>query len=196
VNKATELYNKVKPVFDNYSPKAEHVNQMPERGVKDVLDRTNWGYYQWLASLMKAVKPKQVVELGGAMGVACVMMLSELPETSKLYSITLPEGGLEFSFIKKDYPNFVPVLGDDLNLANWPDDLDLSKTDVWFFDSLHTAEQLEAELALYEQFFKEGAILLFDDIKMEELYPIWRKLPYHKKDVSHLHFSGFGIAVT
>ena len=129
------------------------------------------------------------------MGVGCVAILSELPKKSHLYSITLEEGGLEFSFIKKKYDNFTPVIGNDLDINNWPKSCDLSKTDVWFFDSLHTKDHLEAELKLYSPFFKKGSILLFDDIKMGELVPVWADLEWDKCDVSILHQpSGFGIA--
>lgn len=173
-----------------------HINQMPERGVRDVLDKDGWGYYQFFAALIKEKKPKQIVELGGAMGVACVAMLSELPKTSKLFSITLPEEGKEFSYIKKKYDNFYPVLGDDTDLTNWPEECFLSNTDMWFIDALHTTEHLKRELELYSPFFKKGTIIFFDDIKLPELYPVWLDLELDKHDVSVLHQpNGFGMAI-
>ena|SRR3990167_1028500 len=196
MNKVQQIFNEIKPVWDVYQPNMDHISQMPERGVRDVLDRDSWGYYQFLACLMKVKKPKQVVELGGAMGVACVAMLSEIPKDSTLYSITLPENGLEFSFIIKKYKNLKKVLGDDLDLKKWPEGTVLDDTDIWFLDSLHTEKQLRAELELYKPFFKEGAILLLDDIKMPELWPVWLDLPYEKLNISFLHVpSGFGMAV-
>ena len=166
-----------------------------EGAMDDVRNTNGCRYYQLLPCLIEELRPKQVVELGGAMGVSALMMLHTLPETSKLYSITLEEHGLEFSYVADHYPNFVPVVGNDLDLSVWPKDLDLSKTDLWFFDSLHTREQLTKELALYSPFFKKGTILLFDDIRMEELWPVWESLPYEKKESTNpCHYSGFGIA--
>ena len=149
-----------------------------EGALEDVYNVNGCRYYQFLPCLIDEINPKQIVELGGAMGVSALMMLHTLPQESKLYSITLEEHGLEFSFIADKYENFVPVVGNDLDLSVWPKDLDLSKTDLFFFDSLHTTEQITKELELYSPFFKKGAILLFDDIRMPELWTVWEKLPY------------------
>lgn len=163
--------------------------------IKDVQDTSMTCYYQWSIGLIDLLKPKQIVELGGAMGVWDICVLWSLPETSKLYSVTLAEGGLEFSYVVDKYPNFIPCVGDDLDLTVWPKEIVLKDTDLWFFDSLHTEKQLRAELELYKQFFKKGAILLFDDIRMPELWGVWNELPYEKLEVtSPCHYSGFGIA--
>lgn len=176
----------------------------------DVLNTNGCAYYQWTPGLLEVLKPKQIVELGGAMGVWDLMVLNGAYQDFDLYSITLPEGGLEYSFIADTYSNFHPVLGDDLNLENWDllnkveiegewgmgvDLFDLSQTDIWFFDALHTQEHLTKELELYKQFFKPGALILIDDIRMDELWPVWQSLPYEKVEVTNpLHYSGFGIA--
>lgn len=164
--------------------------------VEDVLNTNGCAYYQWSTCLVDVMKPRQVVELGGAMGVWSLCVLHYLPEDSHLYSITLPEGGLEFSYIKDSYPQFNPSYGDDLDLSNWPKDLDFSKTDLIFFDSLHTTKQLQAEIDLYTPRLKKGTLMLFDDIMMDELWPVWERLPYEKLAVPNpLHYTGFGLAV-
>lgn len=128
------------------------------------------------------------------MGVWSVCVLYALNPNSKLYSITLPEGGLEFSFVADTYPNFFPIVGDDLNLSLWPKGLDLSATDLWFIDSEHTEKQLRAELKLYSPFFKKRALVLFDDIRMPELWRVWQELPYDKVELTNpCHYSGFGM---
>ena len=168
----------------------------------DVLNTNGCANYQWIVGVMDELKPKQVVELGGAMGVWDVCVLQTLPETSKLYSITLAEHGLEFSYVVDKYPNFVPTVGDDLDLSIWPKDLDLSKTDFWYFDSLHTEEQLRKELDLYSPFFQKGAVVLFDDIHSFGLQPVWDDLCNGKYGISDcfdatdpLHFTGYGVCV-
>lgn len=169
--------------------------------LEDVLNINGNLYYQWLPNLIDEIKPHQIVELGGAMGCADVMMLQSKWQDYKLYSITLAEEGLEFSMVADDYKNFIKVIGDDLDLANWPKDLDLSKTDLWFIDTGiaddHFAEQLQKELALYTPFFKKGAIVLFDDIhKNEGMEKVWNELCQkydHWDGTDPLHYSGFGI---
>lgn len=161
--------------------------------IEDVRNINGCANYQWSSCLMDVIKPAQVVELGGAMGVWSICVLHTLPHDSHLYSITLAEHGLEFSYVKDKYENFTGIVGDDLDMNNWKG-VDLSKTDVWYFDSLHTNEQLTKELALYSPFFKKGAILLFDDIRMTELWPVWESLKYEKRELTDpLHFTGWGI---
>jgi len=162
--------------------------------LEDILNINGCANYQFSACLIDLLKPKQVVELGGAMGAWCLCVLYSLPAESQLYSITLAEDGREFVFIVDNYPNFHPIVGDDLDMKNWGG-VDLNKTDIWYFDSLHTNEQLTKELELYSPFFKKGAILLFDDIRMDELWPVWEKLPYEKIELTDpCHYSGWGVA--
>ena len=197
--KAKELFEKVKPLWENYDlTSAEpYLKGLSEGSRNDILDKKNVGYYQFLPCLIEYLNPKICLELGGAMGAAALMILSSLPKTSRLYSITLEEHGLEFSFVKEKYPNFVPIVGDDLNLNNWPKELNLAQTDLWFFDSLHTYDQLHAELELYKPFFKEGTVILVDDIHLSpEMFKAWTEFPGDKFDASvYLHHSGYGICV-
>jgi 2-polyprenyl-3-methyl-5-hydroxy-6-metoxy-1,4-benzoquinol methylase/glycosyltransferase involved in cell wall biosynthesis len=194
---AQELYNKAKEV--DFTIDMEPFKLCNDGARQDVLNTERSGYYQWLPKLINLTQPKQVVELGGAMGVACIAMLQTLPKDSRLYSITLAEHGLEFSFLDKEYPNLTKVVGSDLDLSNWPKDLDLSMTDIWFIDSEHTYEQVRAEIDLYKPFFKEGTILLFDDIAINEgLKKVWEEIKEEipgTKYESDLHYSGYGIVV-
>src|SRR3990167_298087 len=188
-----ELFYRVKPRWDKYKL-SKDIYLMPQRGIDDVSNKSEWGYYQFLHSLIDTINPKQIIELGGAMGVACVMMC-EAENKPDIYSITLEEHGLEFSYINKEYPNLHKIIGDDLDLKNW-EGVDLEKTDIWFIDSLHTEIQLRKELLIYKEFFKSGAILLLDDIYMPELFTVWKDLLYDKFDATAwLHFSGFGICI-
>ncbi len=194
---AEDLYTKAKEV--DFTLDMKPFSKCNDGAIRDVTDTKRSGYYQWLPKLIKLTKPAQIVELGGAMGVSAIAMLQALPKTSKLYSITLEEHGLEFSFLDRDYRNLVKVVGDDLDLSSWPKDLDLSKTDIWFIDSEHTYEQVRAEIDLYKPFFKEGAILLFDDIHINRgLQQVWEEIKQEipgSKYESDLHYSGYGIVV-
>ena len=167
----------------------------------DVLNTNGNAYYQWSACLVDILKPKQVVELGGAMGVWDLLVLDTLPATSKLYSITMPENGLEFSYVVDKYPNFHPIIGDDLDMNNWKD-IDLSMTNLWFFDTVHTEDQLRKELDLYSPFFKKDAVVLFDDIHLHEgMENVWKDIKAGKwgtmdcyDGTNPLHYTGFGCA--
>ena len=149
-------------------------------------------YYKWLACLIRLLKPAQVVELGAAAGISTIMIASELSKDSIFYSVD-NDPTIAWKWITKDYPQLVKILGDDLDLSVWPKDAELQATDIWFVDTLHTKEQLTEEIKLYSPFWKKGAIIIFDDIKMPELRPIWEALPYDKCEDDRLHYSGFGF---
>lgn len=193
-----ELHNEVMDKLKDFDvglmlPDLKHVS---EGSLRDVLDKQNSLYYQYLACLIPVLRPKQIVELGGAMGTAALCMLSQMPSDARLYSITLEEHGLEFCHIKTEYPQLTMVVGDDLDLKSWEKtDIDFSKTDLVFVDSLHTYDQVKAEVDLYTPLFKKGTVLFFDDIHMDApMFKIWTELPFEKLDVSILHHSGFGMA--
>ena len=171
--------------------------------MEDVMNINGNAYYQWSSCLVDALKPKQVVELGGAMGVWDIMVLHSLPVESKLYSVTLPEDGKEFSYVVDKYPNFYPRIGSDLDLSIWPKEAILKETDIWFIDTLHTEDQFKKELDLYSPFFKKDTIVLFDDIHIHEgMQNVWNRIFEGNWGFSDmydatnpLHYTGFGIGV-
>lgn len=171
--------------------------------LEDVQNTNGNAYYQWTAALVKELKPKQIVELGGAMGVWDICVLHELPQDSCLHSITLAEHGLEYSYVVDKYPNFFPVVGDDLDFTQWPKDLDFNKTDIFFIDTLHEEHQLRAELDLYLPKINEKTLVMFDDIYINDgMRRVWEDIvagKYGKADTfdasDPLHWSGFGLAI-
>lgn len=185
-------------VYPDVSQILKELENANEGAVSDVLNINGNAYYQWITALVDVLKPKQIVELGGAMGIWSQMVLHSLPKDSKLYSVTLAEGGLEFAFMSSKPENFIPIVGNDLDTDIWPDDTDLFATNIWFFDSLHEPTHLRKELELYEMFFKKGTILLFDDIHSFGLEPVWEETcsRYNHFDATDpLHYSGYGICI-
>lgn len=149
-------------------------------------------YYQWLACLMRLIKPKQVVELGAAAGISTILMATEMPKDSKLISVDIDKD-LAWKWMDREYPQVIKVLGDDLDLSIYPKDIGLSQTDIWFIDSLHTEEQLRKELELYRPFFKKGAIVVLDDIKIPGLDKVWSEITEDKCETTiPNHYTGFG----
>lgn len=149
-------------------------------------------YYQWLACLTRFLKPKQVVELGSASGISTIMIATELDKDAKFYSMD-NDPTIAWKWMINDYPQLTKILGDDLDMDNWKD-IDLKKTDLWFIDTLHTKEQLTAEIELYSHYWKNGTIVVFDDIRMEGLWEVWQSLEYDKyENTDPCHYSGFGF---
>lgn len=148
-------------------------------------------YYQWLACLVRLIKPKKVVELGAASGISTIMIASELSKDAKFYSVD-NDPTIDWKWMCCEYPQLTKILGDDLDKGIWGI-VDLHNTDLWFIDTLHIASQLNKEIELYSPFWKKGTIVVFDDINMSELRPIWDSLRYDKYADVKLHYSGFGF---
>lgn len=179
-----------------------HLNLVGAGQMDEIYDRGPNAnrYYQWLSCLMRVVKPKQVVELGAAAGISTIMMATQLPKESKIYSVDIDKS-IAWKWMNKEYENVVKILGDDTDPNVWPvgcfEPKDIARgladTDVWFIDALHTKEHLQKELDLYTPAFKKGAIVVLDDIRMPGLWDIWQALPYDKCETTNPnHYSGFG----
>jgi predicted O-methyltransferase YrrM len=170
--------------------------QYVEAGAMNDIIGEHSTYYRYLARLVEYLKPKQIVEMGSAAGVADLMMLSHLPLDSHLYACSIPEPEGEFRYIKGDYPNLTMIHGDDLDLRVWGD-IKLNETDVWFIDTDHNYDQLHAELTLYDQFFKKGALVLLDDIHLNPgMERAWNEIKYDKIELNDLHSyknTGYGM---
>lgn len=195
---AKELHSEVMRLVDDWSPGEiyEHLNLIGSGQINEIYNNSGKDnlYYQWLHCAMKVLKPKQVVELGAASGISTTMMATALPQDSVLISVDIDPTA--WNWMNHEYPQVIKLRGDDLDLSIYPKDIDLSKTDFWFIDSLHTEEQLKKEVELYSKFWKKGTVLAFDDIHLGGLDNVWNSLDYDKLDISNpCHYSGWGIAI-
>lgn len=153
-------------------------------------------YYKYLPLVVELLKPKQVVELGSAAGTSALMMLSHLPDTSHLYAISIPEPEGEFRFIQEDYPNLTLIRGSSLDPNSYKG-FNPKETDVWFWDTDHTYEQIRAEYDFCKPFLKEDCLVFVDDINLNEgMKKFWSEVEYPKLALPNWHSyigTGFGV---
>lgn len=194
-NELDKIVHQYMTRYDVY-PVMKHMEKVGYGQQMEVLNQTGNDnlYYQWLACLVRYMKPKQIVELGAAAGISTTMMALEMPQDCKLYSVDIdPE--IAWKWMTYEHPNVTKILSDDLDMSIWKG-VDLAQTDLWFIDSLHTEAQLRKELELYSPYFKKGAVVVFDDIRLPELNGIWNELTYDKCETTHPnHYSGFGHVI-
>lgn len=150
-------------------------------------------YYQWLALLVKKIKPKLILELGNNLGMSTLMIFSQLPETSRFISIDLTK---QLSFIPPEIFSDSRLrfyFGNDLNLNIFGDDLPIG-IDILFIDTNHTYEQISAEWGIYRNLCNPGAIIILDDIRTNDMFDFWESLSYPKLELTEkCHESGFGF---
>ena len=153
-------------------------------------------YYTWLALATRVLKPKRILELGNYHGASTIMIYSELTdETNAFYSVDLVR---DVSFVPDKILLDKKVkftFGNDLNLSIYEENLPI-KLDFLFIDTLHEYRQIKAEWKIYKNLCKPNAVVILDDILLNDLPKFWSELPYPKLDISKdCHESGFGIFI-
>jgi predicted O-methyltransferase YrrM len=71
----------------------------------------------------------------------------------------------------------------------------LSPFDILFIDTDHTLEQATFEYATYAPLVRNGGIILFDDIHMNDMTAFWNTITARKIELNHLHCTGFGAVL-
>jgi hypothetical protein len=73
------------------------------------------------------------------------------------------------------------------------DDLPIG-IDMLFIDTDHTFAQASSEWNIYKHLCNPGAIVVLDDIRMNDMFDFWKSLPYPKLELTkECHVSGFGF---
>jgi len=151
-------------------------------------------YYLYLYNLIRILKPINVVELGTSIGRSGLFMMCVLSENSKFTTIE------KSSYMRVDLQPFFEdprlniIYGDDIDESVYKS-LNLRDVDFMFIDTDHNIEQLEKEWEVYHKFLISGAIVVLDDISLNDgMKKFWNALNYEKISCpSSVHFSGFGI---
>jgi len=153
-------------------------------------------YYIWLALAVKLLRPRNILELGNWYGASTLMMYSSFSDD--LVSFTSVDIVKKLDLLtdevwKDQRTRF--VFGNDLNLSIYERKLPLD-IDFLFMDSLHELHHLVDEWYIYRHLCVNGALVVLDDIYLENLRSFWDRLPYPKLDISEdCHKSGFGIFI-
>jgi len=176
--------------------------KVPDGQRLEVLNKTGQAnlYYQYLACLVRFLKPKQVIELGASIGLSAIMILTQLEKDAKLYSVDdasdYEEGMKDWEAIDRDYPQLIKVIGNDLDLSIYPKDFDIGKTDLVFIDTIHFGGQLMKELNLYMPLLPKGCVILIDDIRLNDMFVVWEAIQDDKIEITNpCHYSGFGMVI-
>lgn len=159
-------------------------------------------HYKLLAGIVQVLAPKLVLEIGTATGLSALAIKKYLAPTSKLVTFdVVPWTGFSGSAVNiNDFSDgkLQQITENlcDLQVARKHSAL-LNEADFLFIDA---AKDDRVEPALMQNFssvgLKEGALLMFDDIRMLTMLPIWRPLQFPKLDVTSFgHWSGTGLAI-
>lgn len=150
-------------------------------------------YYRYLHSLVRVLLPRTVLELGTCQGGSALFMLLALPEGSTLTTLDLGNRHPEYLDPVREDPRLRVESGDSRDPATYQR-LGLKEVDLLFLDTEHTAAQLEREWELCRPLLAEGAVVVLDDIYLNDVPRFWEALEEDKLDTGEaLHWSGFGV---
>ena len=148
-------------------------------------------YYNLLYSVAKEFQPNLVVELGTCTGGSTSHLAAGT--AGKVLSIDIE--------IRPDakerllaFDNVVLMQGDTRSNVLVAEVSKSGPIDLLFIDTLHTAEQVTAELALFGPLVRPGGLIFFDDIRMNPgMSAWWDILDEDKLELPEMHWTGFGV---
>lgn len=150
-------------------------------------------YYWWLALAVRGLGPNNVLELGTAVGASSIMMASEAKWLTpiKMVSIDLLWNA---RFVPDSIKEIVDYREADANVSETY--AGMEDVDFLFLDTDHMAKDLRNQLVLTAPILKRGALVVLDDIHMNDMSDAWNEITWPKLDITaDCHPSGFGIFV-
>lgn len=153
------------------------------------------GVYPLIYELCKTFKPNHVVELGNREGLGIISIYEGINNLSdvKLSTIDIVND-LRFvpQHIRNDNRvNF--IFGNVLDEKVVEQVKNNGPIDIMLLDTIHTAEQFEAEWNLYKPLCSKDAIILVDDLHYDTKHLFFNKIKQIKFEDSRIHGSGFGV---
>lgn len=154
------------------------------------------GYLQWLTLLVKHSDAKTIVELGNRYGVSSNTIFAGLNADQKFYSLDTDINQIYVPDFVKNDDRVSFVTGDclDLNIyKNSKFDIPFN-IDILWTDTLHSLEQLSNEMLVYEPLLSDNAIIVIDDINLNDKRDYFDSSPHEKYDLTDdCHDTGFGV---
>ena len=157
-------------------------------------------HYRLLGALVHTIRPKRVVEIGTYTGLSSLAILMALPSDSSLTTIDIvPWNNVKGSFLRvEDFQDgrFQQIIADPSTQNVYANYIEVFKNaDVIFVDA---AKDGIFEQKLIDNFklfgVRDGAIVIFDDIRFMNMINIWRNIEKPKLDITSIgHWTGTGI---
>lgn len=146
-------------------------------------------YNRFLFLLAGILRPGHVVETGTDRGRSGAHLAEGSPE-SKIVSIDIDPVCTQ-QLAALELPNVEAVTGNSLDVANR---FDTQSIDLLFLDSLHEYAHMKLELdAFFPKVRTDGFVLIDDIVLNPGMDRFWSEIGHPKRDLSMLHFSGFGV---
>ena len=153
------------------------------------------GYFQFLKEIVMATKPMHVVELGNREGMSTVSIIDGMRTNASGY-FTSVDIINDLRFVPEEakrYPYVNFVFGDCLDPKTVSQISANGPIDILFLDTIHTKAQLKAEWSTYEPLLADEALILIDDVDLNDKGQAFADIKHEKFNDIKLHVSGFGV---
>lgn len=146
-----------------------------------------------LANLVKTMKNSRFIDLGVRLGASSAIMSVEAEENkNQVCGCDLMFDGFEKNGAKFVNKNYMCYMADSVTLGkNWDED----PFDIIFVDTIHTREQVLAELYFWSNHIKEGGYFVFHDSHWEGPGDIIGGKQWERVDVAITDFFGLPKSV-
>lgn len=154
------------------------------------------GYYNFIKLLVDEMKPKTVLELGSHYGLGILAVMTTLPKKSKFVTVDIVTdlAGVPEKILSD--ARFKHYNGNCLDLQTYGEDVP-KNIDLLICDTLHSYDQINAEIMTYQKFLADEAVILVDDLDYaltaggkRKYFNEWQQ---DKLDLSgYCHSSGYG----
>lgn len=188
----------IKYVEENPSIKWNNINSLKNVDIgweSQILNNkhelVSHGYFTLLHRLVSTLpNDAKIVEFGNREGFSTVAILDALKDSQRFFTVDIVEDlRCVNKELCKDNTKFLfgDVFGDHV-FNNIPNQVDL-----FFFDTLHTYEQVSREFNTYKLNMKNGCIILVDDINLNDKRRFYDEYEGKKYDLTNLCHSGSGF---
>ncbi len=148
-------------------------------------------YYNLLYSVAKELQPKLVIELGTCTGGSTSHLAAGT--SGKVLSIDI-EIRPDARELLLAFDNVELMQGDTRDPELVAEVAKRGPIDLLFIDTLHTAEQVTAELVLFSPSVRQRGLIFFDDIRINPgMSSWWDSLDEDKLELPEMHWTGFGV---
>lgn len=154
------------------------------------------GYFHWLTLLAKHSDSKLIVELGNRYGTSTIALYHGLKTNQRLITLDTEHDQRYVTDLMFKDPRVKFIYGDCINLKSYLDSNESIPIDIdiLFTDTIHFYEQVSSEFEVYEPLLSDEAIIIIDDIYLNDKGRFFYGTPHKKYDLSQLcHGSGFGV---
>ena len=172
----------------------EALSHMSAEFVSYMNNTVNSGlYYKFFKAFTRLAKPKVIVELGNREGAGLCSFWGGLTE---------PDQEIHTFDVVADLCFVPPSIKADPRVKIYIQNVlqpetyglfDTKPIDILFCDTIHTADQLSKEWAMWAPRLANQAIVFVDDINLEDKIVAFREINQERLELTKLHASGFGV---